>query len=109
MSHRQRLPDRRQREGFEFEHDSIRYTACVGRYSDGRLGELFLSCTKAGSSADAIARDAAYVASLALQYGCPLDAITSGLLRGPDGRSAGVLGRALELIAAAPAATEVTS
>lgn len=103
MSERQRLPDRRPREGFDFEHGGIRYTACVGYFADGRMGELFLSTTKAGSSSDAIARDAAYVFSLALQYGCPLESVRAGLLRGSDGQSAGVLGHALDLIDAARA------
>jgi ribonucleoside-diphosphate reductase alpha chain len=102
MSHRRRLPNRRAREGFCFEHDGIQYTACIGRYDDERVAEIFLSTTKAGSSSDAIARDAAYVASLALQYGCPLESIKSGLLRAPDGQSAGVLGHAIDLIRPAP-------
>lgn len=107
MSHRQRLPDRRLRVGYDFIHEGIAYTACVGFFPDGRLAEIFLSTTKAGSSSDAIARDAAYVASLALQYGCPLESIRSGLLRARDGASAGVLGRALDLLPPPPASDSI--
>jgi hypothetical protein len=42
-SGRERLPNRRIGETFEFEVAGLRYTATVGRFSDGRLGETFLS------------------------------------------------------------------
>jgi hypothetical protein len=39
---RQHLPDRRHAESFEFAVGGLRYTATVGRYPDGSIGELFL-------------------------------------------------------------------
>lgn len=103
---RSRLKNRRPRLGFEMTHADQRYTVCVGFYEDGRIGELFLSTTKAGSASDGIARDAAFLFSLAIQHGCPLETIRAGLLQGSDGSPAGVLGhaltRALALIAEDP-------
>lgn len=96
---RSRLPDRRARLGFNFEHQGVRYVACAGYYGDDRLGELFLSSNKAGSDADANARDSALLFSLLIQHGCPVETIREALTRGSDGRPAGVLGHALELIA----------
>ena len=43
MSARTRLPNRRLAESFSFECAGLRYTATVGRYSDGSVGELFLN------------------------------------------------------------------
>jgi hypothetical protein len=41
------------------------YAATVSRFGDGRLAEIFLTNGKAGSDADAAARDSAVVASIA--------------------------------------------
>ena len=98
MTLRQRLPNRRFREGFEFEHRGLRFTACLGRYLDGRLGELFLSTTKAGTDVDGDARDLALLFSMLVQRGEPIENIAAALTKGPDGRPAGILGRALERI-----------
>jgi hypothetical protein len=55
---------------------------------------------KAGSMAGINACDAAVVASIALQYGVPLDVIRKALMRDPRGRASGPLGEALDIIAA---------
>jgi hypothetical protein len=39
---RERLPNRRAHELVTFEHDGIGYTAGLGRFEDGRFGEIFL-------------------------------------------------------------------
>ena len=104
MTHRRRPPDRRYSESVDFvfgDNERIIYTATVGYHHDGAPAELFLTCNKAGSGADAVARDAAYVFSLAVQYGCPIDVIRSGLLRGNGDAKAGVLGCALDELDAA--------
>jgi hypothetical protein len=36
--------------------------------------------------------------SLAVQYGAPIESIRAALTKGPDGKPAGLLGQALELI-----------
>jgi hypothetical protein len=99
---RETLPMRRPREGFDFDHSGIRYTACVGWFADDRIAEIFLSTTKAGSDADAIAQDAALLFSLAVQYGCPLSTIRSALSRDNRGHATGALGHAIELIREVP-------
>jgi hypothetical protein len=96
---RKRLPDRRMGETFELEVAGLRYTCTVGRYPDGRIGELFLNNHKSNSASDANARDAAIVTSLALQNGVPLETIRRALLRDSQGRPNTPLGCALDIIA----------
>jgi ribonucleoside-diphosphate reductase alpha chain len=98
MSERTRLPDRRPSVTFGLECDSLRYTATVSFHNDGRLGEIFLSYHRADSHADACARDAAILASIALQYGAPLDVLRNALLRDPRGKAATPVGVALDLL-----------
>ena len=50
---RQRLKDRRACESFELEVAGQRYTATIGRYVDGTIGEIFLQSRKPGSQSDA--------------------------------------------------------
>jgi ribonucleoside-diphosphate reductase alpha chain len=99
MTERQHLPNRRQHELFDFEHAGIRYTAGIGRFEDGALGEIFLNAAKHGTAVDANARDAAVAASLLLQYGCPVDTLRSALTRNGDGSASGPLAHALDLLA----------
>ena len=100
MTERQRLPNRREHELLDFEHAGIRYTAGIGRFEDGALGEIFLNAAKHGTAVDANARDAAVAASLLLQYGCPVDTLRSALTRNADGSASGPLAHALDLLSA---------
>ena len=86
-SSRQRLPNRRSHWLFQFEAGGQTYTGGVGRFTDGTIAEVFLNGCKAGSAADANAQDAAIVASLALQNGCPVRTLSHALRRnnGSDG------------------------
>jgi hypothetical protein len=99
MSARARLPNRRLAESFELECAGLNYTCTVGRYPDGRVGEIFLNNHKSNSASDANARDAAIVCSLALQNGVPLETIRRALLRDSQGRPSTPLGTALDRIA----------
>ncbi len=90
---RERLPNRRRCELFDFAHDGRRWTACVGRYADGRLAEIFVEGPK-DTALLALARDAAIIASIALQHGAPLAVIRHAL----NGRNEGPLAVALALI-----------
>jgi hypothetical protein len=92
------LPNRRSAESFEFEIAGLRYTATIGRFPDGRLGEIFLSNCKSNSTADTNARDSAVVCSIALQYGADLNVIRKALCRDAQGRPSGPLGAVLDLI-----------
>jgi hypothetical protein len=99
MSARQRLPNRRGCVTFAFACGNIPYLASVARFPDGRLAEVFLSNGKAGSQSDTNAQDSAIVASIALQFGVPLDVIRGALLRDARGIASSPLGVALDLIA----------
>jgi hypothetical protein len=86
MTARQRLPDRRPHELRDFEFGGIKYTAGIGRFSDGSLGEIFLNpAGKVGTDLEAHARDGAITASLCLQHGCSLDALRRALTRRGNG------------------------
>jgi hypothetical protein len=56
---RERLPDRRASENFNFTWNQIPFVATISRYPDHRLGEIFLASNKAGSHLDAAVRDSA--------------------------------------------------
>jgi hypothetical protein len=101
QSLRQRLPDRRRAETFEIEVAGLRYTATFSRFADGRVGEVFLNNHKSNSAADANARDAAVAASLALQFGCPLETLRRALLRDSRGNPSTPLGAAVDAITGA--------
>lgn len=101
---RERLPNRRASENFSFELGGIRYHATVGRFPDGRAGEIFISSSKAGSAADTAARDAAIAMSFALQFGADLDVIRRALTRDGRGEAGGPLGAALDCITGAATA-----
>jgi ribonucleoside-diphosphate reductase alpha chain len=72
------------------------------RFPDGQLAEVFIHTAKAGSDAADIARDAAVVASLALQHGVSAATLRKALTRGSDGKAAGPIGALLDLLEAAP-------
>jgi hypothetical protein len=65
---------------FHFECNGLNYTATIGRFSDGRLAEIFLSNAKAGPHSNSAAKDSAVVASIALQHGVPVDLIRRALM-----------------------------
>jgi hypothetical protein len=96
---RERLPNRRQSQTFDFEFAGLRYTCTVGRFRDGRVAEIFLGNHKTNSSADTNARDSAIVASLALQYGADIETIRRALCRDSHGGASGPLGVALDRLA----------
>ncbi len=97
---RERLRNRRYSESFGFECNGLRYTATASWFDDGRLGEVFVGNHKCDSHADACAKDAAILASLALQHGVPLAIIRKALLRDLHGRPSTPIGIALDLLAA---------
>jgi len=96
---RERLPDRRPCETFDFECNNLHYTASISRYADGRLAEIFLGNAKAGSHSDAAAKDSAVVASIAFQHGVPVETIRRALLRDARGSPSSPLGAALDIVA----------
>jgi hypothetical protein len=96
---RQRLPDRRRSESFGFQCNGLYYTATASWFDDGRIGEVFVGNHRADSHADACAKDSAILASIALQFGAPLDVLRKALLRDSHGRPSTPIGVALDLLA----------
>jgi hypothetical protein len=101
MTDRARLPNRRASEQIAFECGGFKFVATVSRFPDGRLAEIFLTNGKGGSDTDVSARDAAVVASIAFQYGVPLDVTRKALMRDSQGRPSGPLGAAIDILAGA--------
>jgi hypothetical protein len=93
---RERLPNRRLGKTFELEVAGLRYTATIGRFPDGRIGEIFLNNHKSNSAADTNARDSAIVCSIALQCGADIETIRNALCRDSHGRPSGPLGAVLD-------------
>jgi hypothetical protein len=96
---RVRLPNRRSAISTSFERDGARFEMTEGHYPDGRIGEIFLSADRANSLLDFLMSDAAILASLALQYGCPLDEIRHAVKRDIRGEAASPIGLALDRVA----------
>ncbi len=66
---RERLPDRRQAETVDLWHGGRRYHLTVGKYPDGRPGEIFLHGAKPGSDTDLLCDDIGVLISRLLQHG----------------------------------------
>ena len=95
---RERLPNRRNAERFEFTAGNVHYTAQIGRYPDGRIGEVFLNAGKIGTELHVTARDSAIAVSFALQHGATAEEIRSAFTRRPDGSPEGPLGALCDLL-----------
>ena len=86
LTERQRLPNRRRSEIVTFEHEGRRYRATVSRFSDGRIGEVFLDIGRFGSDVHLHAQDSAILCSLALQSGVAASTICNAI-KGPIGKA----------------------
>jgi hypothetical protein len=95
---RERLPNRRASETFTLECTGLSYIATISRFDDGRVAEIFIGNGKAGSHSDSAAKDSAVVASIALQYGVPIEVICKALLRDSGGIASSPLGQALDIV-----------
>ena len=95
---RNTLPNRRNNETFELEVAGLKYTCTISRSSDGRCCEIFLNNHKSNSSADNTARDAAIIASIALQHSADIETLRRGLSRDSHGRAMSPVGSALDRI-----------
>jgi hypothetical protein len=99
---RRRLPHRRRHELLDFEHAGHRYTAGLGYFDTGGLAEVFINVPgRSGSAIEAVARDAAILTSICLQYGASVETIRHALTRNSDGSASGPLGVVLDLLALA--------
>lgn len=94
-----RLPNRRPSTTFAFECGPHHYVATLSYFpNDGQLAEVFLGNGRAGSDIDAAAKDSAVVASIAFQYGVPVNVIRKALLRDAQGRASSPLGVCLDIV-----------
>lgn len=97
---RTRLPDRRAHDVITITHKTIKYDIGIGFYSDGRIGEVFISSTKAATDVASAGRDLAVMLSMALQYGVPLEKIRDALTRDEQNQAAGLLGAVVDALIA---------
>jgi ribonucleoside-diphosphate reductase alpha chain len=95
------LPQRRMCTTFDmtFGNQNTVYQISLGRYENGKIGEVFISGAKAGSDNEAIARDGAILLSFLLQYGIPLDAVAPALTRNADGSAGSIIGKVVDQLA----------
>jgi hypothetical protein len=100
MSSRAALPTRRESETFRFEHVGVRYYGTLSYAPDNGTEpiELFLQGGKTGSDLEAMCRDFAVAASLALQHGTHFETLRKSVTRLDDGSAAGPGGRFLDVI-----------
>lgn len=101
---RKKLPARRKSEVIELSHvlsngNSQQYFASVGRYADGSIGEIFLDMGRQSNEVANLARDAALILSIALQYGVPIEEMRASAGRSESGNPHSVIGTALDLLA----------
>jgi hypothetical protein len=99
---RRRLPDRRASTTFDVEAFGLRFTVTASHFDNGELAETFIRNHKADSGAGIMASDSAIAASLALQFGCPVEVLRRALSRDARGKASGPLGAALDWLAVQP-------
>jgi hypothetical protein len=97
---RERLPNRRECEGFDVEALGLHFHATVGRFTDGRVAEVSSPITKPEAWRAIMVSDSAVLCSLALQYGVPIDVIRHALMRDGRGNASGPMGVVLDRLAA---------
>jgi len=102
MSERRRLPDRRASVTFGLQAGGLSSTTTMSQFDGDSLGEIFLQNHKADSAAGIMASDAAIAASLALQFGCPVEMLRKALCRDARGNPTGPLGVALDMLVIDP-------
>lgn len=97
---RRRLPARRPQTVLEVEHAGSVFTVGLGYYPDACPGEVFVSTSRSGSELDALLNDAAVLASIAMQYGAPLETLARAMGRlGGQRTPASPLGAILDMAA----------
>ena len=96
MTSRRRLANRRNAILVDIEHRGTAFAVSAGLYSAGQVGEIFVSGARSGSDLAALVDDGAVLASIALQYGAPLEVLAGAMGRQGDRTAASVLGSALD-------------
>jgi hypothetical protein len=98
MSERRVLPQRRAAETFTVEWGGMagKFAVTLGYYENGELGEIFINGGKSGEQVEAIARDAAVILSMALQFGARLETIAAAVTRDSQGAPSSIIGAVLD-------------
>jgi hypothetical protein len=103
MPARRTLPLRRPVQTFELHHRTETadqsYQVSVGYFCDGEKmtpAEVFVNGAKVGSTVEAVARDAAVLLSIAMQFGVPLDVIRGAITRDAAGYPSSVIGAVVD-------------
>lgn len=98
---RELLPNRRLGETFELQHGgkAAVFQVTLGRFPDGRVGEVFINGGKSGTEVEANVRDTAILVSLALQHGVPVATMASAITREGDGSPSTIIGVVLDRLA----------
>jgi len=78
-SPRKRLPDTRPGQVHKFTIGGFEGYVTTGFYPSGGVGEVFINCSKEGSTISGLLDAVAVMMSIGLQHGVPLDAITTKL------------------------------
>jgi ribonucleoside-diphosphate reductase alpha chain len=97
MSARERLPNRRGSITFDVNALGLTFTVTASKFNHGEMGKVFIQNHKTNSAAGILA-SAAIAASLALQFGCPVEVLRRALSRDSQNRPTGPLGCALDLL-----------
>lgn len=100
MNTRETLPSHRPQITLDHVALDHQFWVSFGLYEDGRVAEVFVQAHRQGTMLEDSAKDAAILASLALQYGCPLDLIRDALTRDRGRRPMSVITSALDAVAA---------
>lgn len=97
---RELLPARRHAETFEVEAGGYASTHLItlGRYADGRIGEVFINGGKSGELVEAIARDGAVLLSIALQHGASIETISHSITRDNQGHPSSIVGAVVDAL-----------
>lgn len=95
---RRNLPNRRRNNTFPVQVEGMAkpMLMTVGYFENGDPAEVFVSDIKAGTTMDAVARDAAVLLSIGLQYGVPLETFGSAVTRNSAGDASSVMGELID-------------
>lgn len=95
------LPNRRLCRRYKFHHNGFRYFGTIGVNPDTlQPCEVFLQAAKSGTEVEAVARDAAVLASIALQHGATIPKLRSAMTELEGGVPAGPVARLFDLFTA---------
>lgn len=96
---RAELPMRRECETFEVSFDVQQpFIVTVGRYPNGKIGEVFVRAHKRDQLFDHMAKDMAVLISKLLQYGETLEDLSESMTRDAEGRPQALAGAVIDAI-----------